>query len=136
MSKKVKQDQSDAPKDDGVTVVLPEPVNSTPVPASETAHNTAVQATEPVNNTPDPAQEGNGQQKEKEPKDVRFQRLAVKRVNKALKVLSHVGNLANRATYSYTDEQAVKVVNALVNAVKTVADKFAGNPSKGGGWTL
>jgi hypothetical protein len=85
MSKKIRQDQRDVPADNGAAPV----------------------ATEPVNDAPAPAPDGNGQPKEREPKDVRFQRLAVKRVNKALKVLSHVGNLSNRATYAYTDEQAV-----------------------------
>jgi hypothetical protein len=61
---------------------------------------------------------------------VRFEDLARARVRRALKVLSGIENLANRAAYSWTEEQAAKVLNALNDAMKKVTLKFAGGSQK------
>jgi hypothetical protein len=65
--------------------------------------------------------------KPRETKAERFKRLAQKRVTKALLVLSHIHNLTNSNSYSYTQEQAERIVDALVLAVEKIADGFSGN---------
>lgn len=65
--------------------------------------------------------------KPKESKAERFKRLAQKRVTKALAVLGHIHNLTNSNSYSYTPEQAQKVVDALVLAVNKIVDGFSGS---------
>ena len=59
----------------------------------------------------------------------KFIELGNKRVNKAIKELRLVANLANRSNYVYTDEQAVKIVKALQKEVDVVKSRF----KKGGG---
>ena len=61
-----------------------------------------------------------------EPKDVRFRRLAQSRLAVALKRIKHVGNLANRASYSYTDQQVAKVMALLDGEVAAVRTRFTG----------
>ena len=57
-------------------------------------------------------------------KSQKFIELANKRVNKALKELKLVGNLANRKNYDYTDEQGKKIVKALQREVDSVRKVF------------
>ena len=59
-------------------------------------------------------------------KIVRFNELGPARVNRALKALDSVMQLANRGAYTYSDEQAAKLVNALTARVKKLADRFSG----------
>ena len=54
----------------------------------------------------------------------KFVELANKRVNKAIKCLKLVSNLANRNNYQYTDEQARKIVKALQKEVEAVRQSF------------
>lgn len=63
-------------------------------------------------------------------KHIRFEDLARARTRRALKILAGIENLANRAAYSWTDEQATKVLNALNDAMKKVTLKFAGGSQK------
>jgi len=65
-------------------------------------------------------------EKPKEPKDVRFRRLANRRVPQALKRLDAVANLATRANYDYSDEQAARIVVVLREAVNELERKFSG----------
>jgi ABC-type Fe3+-hydroxamate transport system substrate-binding protein len=58
----------------------------------------------------------------------KFVELATKRVNKALDQIRLVGNLANRVTYDYTEDEAKKIVRALQKELDTVKSKF-GDPS-------
>ena len=46
--------------------------------------------------------------------------LANKRVNKAIKVLKLIGNLANKKNYSYSDEQVKKIIKALQKEVDSI----------------
>jgi hypothetical protein len=64
-------------------------------------------------------------------KSVTFEDLARQRVRRALKVLGHIENLANRAAYTWTDEQAGKILGALNDKIKNVTLKFAGTKQKG-----
>jgi uncharacterized protein with von Willebrand factor type A (vWA) domain len=55
-----------------------------------------------------------------ESKSDRFRRLAVKRVNVALKMIGRVAALGSKASYDYSQEQAAKIVRVLQEAVTTV----------------
>jgi hypothetical protein len=65
-----------------------------------------------------------------------FLKLVVPRVNKALARIRQVRNLANRATYYYTPEQAEKVVSVLSLEVEELERAFAGVKSSGIEWSL
>lgn len=57
-------------------------------------------------------------------KGAKFIELANKRVNKAIKDIQLVGNLANRTHYEFTDEQAGKIIRALQHEVDQVKQSF------------
>ena len=57
--------------------------------------------------------------------DEKFKKLANSRVNKALNTLKLIGNLSNRSIYTYSDEQAKQIINALENELKVVKNKFS-----------
>jgi hypothetical protein len=57
-------------------------------------------------------------------KSQKFVELANRRVNRALRDLKLISNLANRKNYEYTDEQAKKVVRALLKEVESVRRSF------------
>jgi len=50
--------------------------------------------------------------------------LANKRVNKALKDIQLIGNLANRQNYEFNDEQAKQIVKVLQAEVESVKQSF------------
>ena len=54
----------------------------------------------------------------------KFKELAEKRVNRAIKDLQLIGNLANKSNYSYTDTDARNIVRALKEATDEVKSKF------------
>lgn len=54
----------------------------------------------------------------------KFVELATKRVNKALDQIRLVGNLSNRMTYEYSEEEAKKIVRALQKELDSVKSKF------------
>lgn len=62
----------------------------------------------------------------KKEKRERFVRLAVKRVNRAIRDIRLIGNLSNRAVYEYTDEDSRKIVRALQKEVESVRTRFSG----------
>lgn len=74
--------------------------------------------------------------KEKEPKDAKFFRLAVKRVPAAIKRIRHVANLANKNQYAYTDEHADKIILALENELMALSNAFKGEKEPAEAWTL
>jgi len=57
-------------------------------------------------------------------KRAKFIELANKRVNKALKELTLIGNLANKKNYEYTDEEARRIVRALQAELDNVKHNF------------
>ena len=59
-------------------------------------------------------------------KAAKFVELANKRVNKALKDIQLIGNLANKQNYEFTNEQAKKIVRALQQEVDIVKQSFQG----------
>ncbi len=58
-----------------------------------------------------------------ETKAQRFQRLATKRTQAALKKVRLLGNLTS-SSYDYTPEQAAKIISALRATVSSVEAKF------------
>ncbi|HEY8380774.1 MAG TPA: hypothetical protein VIL09_01360 [Microvirga sp.] len=54
----------------------------------------------------------------------KFVELATKRVNKTIAQMRLVGNLSNRATYEYTDDDARKIVRALQREVDAIKARF------------
>lgn len=58
-------------------------------------------------------------------KRAKFVELANKRVARALKDLSLIGNLANRRNYDYDEEQGKKIIRALQQELDLVKGTFA-----------
>ena len=54
----------------------------------------------------------------------KFIELANKRVNKALKDMQLIGNLANRQNYEFTDDQAKKIIRVLQHEVDIIKQNF------------
>lgn len=54
----------------------------------------------------------------------RFRRLAEQRVNRALKDLRLIANLANRNNYDYSDEEARILLSALEKELKVTRAAF------------
>jgi len=63
-------------------------------------------------------------------KKIKFQELAVSRVNKAIKILRLISNLANKSHYSYSDTDADKIISALNQEVKNIREKFNSKNSR------
>jgi hypothetical protein len=61
----------------------------------------------------------------------RFVDLANKRVTKAIKDLRLVGNLSNRRTYKFEDEDARKILRALQREMDTLKVRFRGDDGDG-----
>ena len=58
-------------------------------------------------------------------KSKKFFELANKRVNKTIKDIQLIGNLANKQNYEYTELQAKKIVKALQQELDDVKQNFA-----------
>lgn len=54
----------------------------------------------------------------------KFKTLAEKRVNRALKEIQLIGNLANTNNYKYTPEDVQKIHSALKKSIDTMKSKF------------
>lgn len=63
-------------------------------------------------------------------KKIKFEELANSRVNKAIKLLRLISNLANKSHYSYSQSEADKIVNALSSEVKNIREKFNSKNSR------
>ena len=57
-------------------------------------------------------------------KSAKFVDLANKRVNRAIKDLKLVGNLANRKNYEYSEEQARKIIKVLQRELENIKQIF------------
>ena len=60
----------------------------------------------------------------------KFEQLATSRVNKAIKILRLVSNLANKSHYSYTATDSDKIVTALNQEVRNIKEKFNSKNSR------
>lgn len=58
-------------------------------------------------------------------KKAKFVELANARVNRAIKDIRLVGNLANKSSYEYTDEDAKKIVRALQREIDALKGRFS-----------
>lgn len=54
----------------------------------------------------------------------KFVELATSRVNRAIKELRLIGNLSNRSSYEYTDEEAKKIIRALQRELDDLKGRF------------
>lgn len=55
----------------------------------------------------------------------RFERLAVKRVRKALRALEHVRACGNRQNYSYSEDEAGKIISAIKDKVSEICSAYS-----------
>lgn len=69
-------------------------------------------------------------------KRAKFKELAENRVNRAIKDIRLVGNLANRNNYEFTPEDAQKIVTALEGELKTLRSKFSTESQRRGAFSL
>jgi ABC-type Fe3+-hydroxamate transport system substrate-binding protein len=60
----------------------------------------------------------------------KFEDIAVRRVNRVIKEIRLIGNLSNRSSYEYSDEDVKKIVKALQREVDAVKARFEG-PGRG-----
>lgn len=65
-----------------------------------------------------------------ESKKQRFKRLANQRVNKILKQLKTLGNLANKSYYDYNEADVNKMFKAVEQQLKDTKGKFHISPKK------
>ena len=63
-------------------------------------------------------------------KKIKFEELAVSRVNKAIKLLRLISNLANKSHYNYSQTEADKIVGTLNQEVKNIKEKFNSKNSR------
>jgi hypothetical protein len=63
-------------------------------------------------------------------KKIKFTELANTRVNKAIKLLRLISNLANKSHYNYSQEDADKIIIALNNEIKNIKEKFNSKNSR------
>ena len=59
-------------------------------------------------------------------KKAKFVELANNRVNRTIKDLRLIGNLSNRASYEYTEEDARKILRALQRELDDLKLRFRG----------
>ena len=57
-------------------------------------------------------------------KSIKFVELANKRVNKTIKDIQLIGNLANKQNYDYTEQQAKQIIKALQEELDEVKQTF------------
>ena len=65
-----------------------------------------------------------------ENKQQRFQRLAMNRVNKAIKSLELIGNLGNKSLYESTQDERKKIIKAINDSVAQMKIDLDGNSKK------
>ena len=59
-----------------------------------------------------------------ETKNEKFKRLSAQRIQKAAKYISALGNLANKSSYDYTEEDVEKIFNYLQKQLDDTRAKF------------
>ena len=57
-------------------------------------------------------------------KDKKFREIAKRRVNKAIKIIQLIGNLANKSHYSYDENEADQILQALDKELRVIKQKF------------
>jgi hypothetical protein len=59
-----------------------------------------------------------------ETRDARFKRLALKRTNEVLEKIRILGNLSNKSSYDYSDQDIDKMFRAIEDQTRTVKARF------------
>lgn len=59
-----------------------------------------------------------------ESREEKFKRLAIQRTNVVLEKIRILGNLSNRANYSYTDDQVNKIFYSIEAQLKAAKARF------------
>jgi hypothetical protein len=62
--------------------------------------------------------------KKVETPEEKFTRLANARVNRAIRTIRLIGNLANRSSYGYKDEHVKEIFRALDDETRRARDRF------------
>jgi len=57
-------------------------------------------------------------------KKLRFEKVAVQRTNKIIKMLQLLGNCSNKRNYEYTEEEVNMIFKALEKEIKEAKDQF------------
>ena len=65
-------------------------------------------------------------------KHEKFVTLATNRVNKTLRLINLIGNLSNKASYEYTDDEVRKMFSALEGELGACKKRFAAASKTGG----
>ena len=71
-----------------------------------------------------------------ENKQQRFQRLAMSRVNKAIKSIELIGNLGNKSLYESTQDERKKIIKAINDSVAQMKIDLDGNSKKREGFNF
>jgi len=71
-----------------------------------------------------------------ENKQQKFQRLAMKRVNKAIKSIELIGNLGNKSLYESTQDERKKIIKAINDSVAQMKIDLDGNSKKREGFNF
>ena len=71
-----------------------------------------------------------------ENKQQRFQRLAMNRVNKAIKSIELIGNLGNKSLYESTQYERKKIIKAVNDSVAQMKIDLDGNSKKREGFNF
>lgn len=71
-----------------------------------------------------------------ETKADKFKRLAAPRVNKVLRTLDQIGNLSNRSSYEYTEEEVDKMFSAMRAKINATYEKFHKGEKKSDGFSF
>ena len=61
---------------------------------------------------------------------LKFEKLAEKRINKAVQTISLIGKLSNTANYSFNEDHIKAMKKALINEVNITISKFETSLSK------
>ena len=69
-----------------------------------------------------------------ENKQQKFQRLAMNRVNKAIKSIELIGNLGNKSLYESTQDERKKIIKAINDSVAQMKIDLDGNSKKRDGF--
>lgn len=66
-----------------------------------------------------------------ESKKEKFERIALRRTNLALRFLRLLGNLADRRNYDYSEAHVQQILNAIDQEVRSLKSKFRSDSTEG-----
>jgi hypothetical protein len=98
--------------------------------APNAAKPAAPKSAAPATTAPTAAKKGRKAPPADESKEARFRRVAGKRLAKAVRMIGHLERVGRGSAYSYTDAQADKVIQTLVDAIAKVKVAYSAKASK------